>query len=51
MPDTPTPLPPCRITVDEGDLCELAMRLSTDAEKDAALAEIVRLFREMEGQL
>lgn len=51
MPETPPPPPPCRITVDEGDLCELALRPPTEAEQDARLARIVRLFCEREGQI
>ena len=48
MPDTP--LPPCRITVDDEDLCELAFRLPTEAEQNAALADIPRRMRAREGQ-
>ena len=51
MPETPRAPLPFRITVDEGDLCELALRLPTVAEQHDWLAELVRLIREREGQL
>ena len=42
---------PCKIIVDDGDLCELALRLKPEAKRRAKLAEIARLIREREGQV
>ena len=50
MPAPTTPQP-ARIIVDDGDLCEIALRLPTESEQNAKLAEIVRLIREHEGQV
>jgi len=47
----PTPATqPARIVVDDGDLCELALRRQRELEQNAALAKIVRLIHEHEGQ-
>jgi hypothetical protein len=49
MPDTP--IPPARLVLDGADLCELALRLPTEAKQNAALAAYLKLLRESEGQL
>ena len=43
-PDSPEPIPPCRITVDFSDLCELALRLTGEDLQNEALAEIHRMM-------
>ncbi len=49
MSDNPTPVPPCRITVEPGDVFTLALRLRGEERQNAALTKIVRLIQEREA--